>query len=346
MTSSAAISRVPARHRFHSLQVAQVIRETPDAVTLVLDIPLHLAGTFAYRAGQFVSVRVEVEGEQLVRSYSMSSAPQVDDEFRITVKQIPDGVVSRWLLENVHTGAALDVSPPAGTFVLGNRGADLALFAAGSGITPVISLLKAALATAGRRVQLLYANRDLGSTIFAAELDRLVHAHPGRLTVQHQFDLDSGFVTSDDVRNVAAGLDDAEVYVCGPAEFMTVVESGLLTAGVAPGRIHVERFTPHSSTDLAEGPVDDVQITIRLGGKKVTVAHHQGATLLQTARSAGLKAPSSCEAGNCATCMARLLEGAVEMRENEALTTEEVEEGWVLTCQALPVTPVIDVVYE
>src|SRR3954469_11012671 len=105
MTSSAAISRVPARHRFHSLQVARVIRETPDAVTLVLDIPLQLAGTFAYRAGQFVSLRVEVDGEQHVRSYSMSSAPEVDDEFRATVKQIPRGIVSRWLLDNVRAGA-------------------------------------------------------------------------------------------------------------------------------------------------------------------------------------------------------------------------------------------------
>jgi ferredoxin-NADP reductase len=324
-------------HDFHRVRIHRVVDETPDARSFVLDVP----DDFAYEAGQFCTFRVPADGPQL-RCYSMSSTPGVDGDFQVTVKRVPGGVVSNWMLDRLAEGDEVEVTYPAGVFCLPEGGSDVIAFAGGSGITPVFSLVKAAVATTGRRVRLLYANKDREHTIFRAELDALMAEHPDRLEVVHHLDVDDGFVDAGTIRPWAG---EGDFFVCGPTPFMDIVEGALLEQGVDPERIHIERFTTPPIDEPVTAEVDDLTVTVELGGRKESASHHPGTTVLQMARQVGLSAPSSCESGSCATCMAMLVEGEVTMRVNNALTPEEVAEGWILTCQSVPATSV-HVVYE
>ena len=324
------------------------MRETADAASFLLEIPDDLRPAFAYQAGQFCTFRVWVGGQPYVRCYSMSSSPAVDREFRVTVKRTPDGVVSNWMNDHLAPGDVLDVARPAGFFRLGPGDGDVVLFSAGSGITPVLSLLKTALATTPRSVRLLYANRDHDAVIFQSEIDALSSHHRGRFTLTHHLDVDQGLVGADAVRGFVHGSGDANYFVCGPAPFMDVVESTLLAEGIAGERIHIERFTPGQWLPESE-PADDspgtLRVSIELDGRTEATDHRPGTTILQTARQLGMSPPFSCESGSCATCMARLVEGTASMRINNALTDNEVADGWLLTCQAVPTSALVRVAY-
>jgi ferredoxin-NADP reductase len=219
-------------------------------------------------------------------------------------------------------------------------------FAGGSGITPVVSVIKSALATTDRRVRLLYANRDAQSVIFRDALDDLVAQHCDRLEVVHHLDTDQGFVHADLVRTFVGADLGADFYLCGPGPFMDVVEDALEVAGAASEQVFVERFAFASRTSARSEPVTTETVTIVLGGRAHDVRYQAGETFLETARRAGLRAPFSCESGSCATCMARLEVGEAKMRVNNALMPDEVDEGWVLTCQGVPTSPTAKVVYE
>ena len=259
-------------HGFHSIRVERVVDETADACSLVLEVPQELQAAFAYDAGQFCTFRVSVEGEPYLRCYSMSSAPAVDDQFQVTVKRVPGGAVSNWLLDHVEAGDTLEVTCPAGVFRLAPDETELVAFAAGSGITPVFSLIKTALATTDRRVRLVYANRDADSVIFGAAIDRLAAHHPDRLHVVHHLDVEHGYLDADAVTALlgdgpaGATRVGAGFYLCGPPPFMDVVEDGLLAAGVDPSRIHVERFTPvandTAATDTAVESPDTADVAV------------------------------------------------------------------------------------
>jgi ferredoxin-NADP reductase len=332
---------------FHSLEVKAVVRETADALSIVFAVPGELHQVFSYLAGQFVTLRVEVDGQEHLRSYSMSSSPGLDDDLTVTIKRVPDGVVSNWLADHVRQGDRIHVTPPNGSFVLHEADAqrDIVVFAAGSGITPIFSILKFALAATDRPVRMLYANRDRSATIFRSELQVLESAYPGRLHVEYSFDEDTGFVDGGDVaRTLGTGL-NSDMYVCGPAPFMDMVVTTLVWCGARTDQLHQERFTPEE--DAEHPPASEgAEVTVTLGGRTVTVINRSHWTLVQAARTGGLFPPTSCQLGQCATCIARITEGRVEMRNNQILTPEEVEEGWVLTCQARPVTPRVSVVYE
>jgi 3-ketosteroid 9alpha-monooxygenase subunit B len=342
----------PRDHGFHSLQIMRVIEETADARSFVLRVHDDLGEVFRYAPGQFCTFRVDVDGQSLVRCYSMSSSPAVDADLQVTVKRVPGGAVSNWMNDALAAGDEIDVAPPAGFFQLRPGEGDIVAFGAGSGITPVFSLLKTALATSGRKVRLLYANRDSGSVIFGREIGDLAAEHAARFSVLHRLDVEHGFVNGDVVRGVveeAGGAAQADFYICGPGPFMDVVEHTLLEAGATPDRIHIERFT---STDLprpeerVKPEVGEIRVTVALGGRTDTTVHRPGTTLLQAARQLGMSPPFSCESGSCASCMAKLLEGRATMRVNNALTADEVADGWVLTCQALPTSPSVHVTYE
>ena len=334
-------------HTFHQLAVARVVPETAEASSFVLDVPDHLRSPFAYEAGEFCNFRVVVDGEPHIRCYSMSSAPSLGEALQVTVKRVPDGVVSNWMIDNVQVGDVLDVASPAGFFRLTGAG-PLMAFGAGSGITPIFSLLKTALACTDRPVHLLYANHDRDSVIFADQIDGLSEQHGARLRVVHHLDVEHGFVDAEAIRSFAGAAADAEVYVCGPAPFMDVVETTLLADGVDAARIHIERFTPAEPL-AAPAPeavsADGTRVTIELDGRTDVADHRAGTTILQTARQLGMSPPFSCESGSCATCMGRLQEGEVKMHVNNALTPDEVDEGWILTCQSVPTTPTVHVVY-
>jgi 3-ketosteroid 9alpha-monooxygenase subunit B len=235
----------------------------------------------------------------------------------------------------------------AGTFCLQPTSAPLLGFAGGSGVTPILSLTKSALASTDRMVRLLCADRDRESVIFDAVLDELVQRYPGRLSVLRHIDAEQGLIDAAAVRDFVGRDVDADNYVCGPEGFMSVVRSAL----PGPGRVFVEDFDlapvikPQPPEPAPDAGVDGT-VTIYLDRKKVSVPRVAGETLLETARRGGLTPPFSCEQGNCGTCMARLTEGHATMRNNEALTDDEVDEGYILTCQGVPDTPSVTVHYE
>jgi ferredoxin-NADP reductase len=348
------------------LRVQRVVQETHDTKSFVFEVPPALRDAFTYEAGQFCTFRIPFGDDELLRCYSMSSSPDVDDDFTLTVKRVAGGRVSNWLLDEVREGDELALTLPAGVFTLRDRPTPIVAFAGGSGITPVISVVKSALATTDRLVRLLYANRDERSVIFHAELDALVAQHGARLEVVHHLDADQGFVHSDLVRTFVGDDLGADFYLCGPGPFMDVIEDTLGLDAVSPEQVFVERFAfagsvrdqpapePATSAESATSaeaaapvePVETETVTIVLGGRATEVKYQPGETFLETARRAGLRAPFSCESGSCATCMARLEVGEAKMRVNNALMPDEVDEGWVLTCQGLPTSPTAKVVYE
>ena len=338
-----------ADHGFHPLRVARVIAETADASSFVLEVPDELKPVFAYEAGQFCTFRVRVDDRALLRCYSMSSSPAVDPQLKVTVKRTPGGVVSNWMNDELTEGDTLEATRPAGVFRLGASEGDVVAFSAGSGITPVLSLVKTALATTTRRVRLLYANQDHDAVIFATELELLGQQHGERLTVAHHLDVDRGLVQPETIGAFADDADDPEFYVCGPGPFMDVVEQSLHSRGVAPARIHIERFTPAAwilESEPAPAVAAATTVTVELDGRTSTADYRPGTTILQTARQMGLSPPFSCEAGSCATCMAMLVEGTAAMHVNNALTDDEVAQGWILTCQAVPTSPSVRAVYD
>lgn len=347
-------------HGYHRLRVKAVVTETEDAASFVLEVPPELADAFRYRAGQFCTFRVGIDGEEHLRSYSMSSAPETDADLTLTVKRVPGGLVSNWLLDHVSTGSDIETTRPAGVFCLAEGESPIIAFCGGSGVTPVISLAKSALARTGRSVHIVYANRDSRSVIFESALRDLAGQHPGRLNVHHHLDCETGFLDGPAVAALVDGRTDAEFYICGPGPFMDLVEATLIGLGVPAWRIHIERFasdgslapTPavppaaSSSSVPAGGPVIPESVTIIIRRKRHQIPYQRGDTVLETARRGALQPPFSCESGTCATCMALVRQGEVQMRVNHALTPEEIEEGWVLTCQSLPVSPELTVEYE
>ncbi|MGO9928889.1 MAG: 2Fe-2S iron-sulfur cluster-binding protein [Mycobacterium sp.] len=352
---SAGIDTAAVPEGFVPLRVKRVVRETHDAISIVLDVPESSARHFGYQAGQFLTLLVRIDGREHRRCYSMSSAPAAGEDLRITVKRDRDGVVSNWLNDTAAPGNEIHALPPQGRFVLKDTDRELVAFAGGSGITPVFSLLRSALMSTTRDTRLFYANRGRDSVIFDEPLSSLKDLHAGRFVLHHHLDDESGFVTPAHVEafvahakdNEAAG--DAEYYICGPGPFMDVVQTTLRTAGVPSDRVHLEHFEVAEmpvGPSAAGGEAVTEEVTIELDRRRITVPYSQGDTLLQTARMAGLQAPSSCEIGSCGTCMARLTQGSARMLNNDALEDDDVDDGWVLTCQALPTSRTVRVVYE
>jgi 3-ketosteroid 9alpha-monooxygenase subunit B len=335
-------------HAYHPLAVIEVVDETPDTRSFVLDIPDALASTFAYRAGQFCTFRATVDGATVVRCYSMSSSPDVGDPFTTTVKRVAGGRMSNWMIETVAPGDMLEVMRPTGLFVLHERADDhpIVAFAGGSGITPVISIVKTALATTARPITLVYANRDAESVIFGEVLRALATSSAGRLSVHEHLDRERGFLDAVACEALIGERAHADFYVCGPGPYMDVVEQALASVGAPPEQVFIERFvTPETATAEA-APATTESLTITLEGATRTIPYRAGDTVLEAARRAGVNPPFSCEMGNCATCMAHLDDGSVTMRTNNALTPDEVDAGWVLTCQSLPTSNTVAVDYD
>jgi ferredoxin-NADP reductase len=332
-------------HEFHGLVVADVVDETPDTRSFVFGIPPELADTFRYRAGQFCTFRMEIAGAAIVRCYSMSSSPEVGDPLTTTVKRVDAGLMSNWMNDSLRVGDAIDVMAPAGLFVLRDAETPIVAFAGGSGITPIISIIKTALATTARPISLVYANRRADTVIFAAELERLRAKSNGQLAVHHHLDEEAGFLDAAHCAALVGERDDADFYVCGPGPYMDVVEAALATLDVERDRIFIERFVVPDD-DSERSMANTESVVIRLERRAHTLGYREGDTVLETARRGGLNPPFQCESGSCATCMAHLDEGSVRMRVNNALTPEEVDDGWILTCQSLPTSAALVVDYD
>lgn len=351
----ADVASMVREHGFHALTVVDLRQETADTVTIVVDVPDDLRGVYRYEAGQFCNVRIRLGDDEVIRCYSMSSAPATDDRLAVTVKRVPGGVMSNWLPDHLRVGDTLEMMKPSGVFVAADTDAPVVGFCGGSGVTPVYSITKQVLATTGRPVRWLYANRDAASVIFADALAGLAEQYPGRLEVRHHLDSEDGYLTPADIAAFVQAGPAGDVYVCGPGPFMDVVEAGLAEAGVPPEAVRIERFTSPadaaavpSAPEAAGGAAADLpaEMTIVFKKKRHVIEYRAGDTVLDTARRGGLKPPYSCELGNCATCIARCVEGGATMRANTALTPAEIADGWVLTCQAVPNTATLVVEYE
>lgn len=335
-------------HGYHELRVKRIVDETPDTRSFALDIPPALADSFAYRPGQFCTFRVRVGADEHLRSYSMSSAPETDADLTVTVKRVPGGLISNWLLDHIAAGDTVELTRPAGVFCLNESVEPVIAFCGGSGVTPVMSLAKSALLSTGRQVRVLYANRSRESLIFADAFDDLGRRFQDRLDVEHHIDSEAGYPTAEQVAKFVGSDTAADFYICGPGPFMDLVEAVLLDLSVPPARIHIERFAIDDAVSVDNGaePEGRVTVTVILKGRPTEVPYKAGDSLLETARRGGLQPPFSCQAGDCATCMALLKEGTVTMRANNALTDDEVAEGWVLTCQSIPTSDSVTVEYE
>ena len=344
------------RRRLRPIAVAEVIEETPQSRTIRFDIPRDQHHLFGYRAGQFLTLEVDMDGESLRRCYSLSSAPSCDDRPAITVKRIEGGRVSNWLCDHVRAGTSLSLLPPDGRFTLSDDPGELFLFAAGSGITPVWSIAREALATTDRNVRLVYVNRSDEETIFRTALEDLRRRHRRRFKVVRRTGHREGRLDTRDVQAYCDARTDGHYFMCGPWGFMDVVEEGLLDMGVPPERIHIERFAspraarsePDEADDasaMESAPSAATTIAVDLFGERCEIVCQPGQKLSDAALAAGVELPTSCEEGYCGTCLCHLAEGEMGMAVDDALTKGQKKRGMLLACQAIPRSATARVVF-
>jgi ring-1,2-phenylacetyl-CoA epoxidase subunit PaaE len=352
--------------RFHRLTVRDVRRETPDAVSIAFDIPAELREDYAFEPGQYLTLRSDLDGEEVRRSYSICSGPE-EGELRIGVKRVENGAFSSFANEALQAGHAIDVMTPTGRFgQLEKRAAGriYAGFAAGSGITPILSIVRGVLAREPEsRVFLFYGNRSMQDMLFRTTLEELKDRHLGRLSVFHVLSqeeqdipvlngrLDGAKTKLLLTHVVPASLVD-DVFICGPLGMSEAVEAACAELGIPPERVHIERFVsefggkprPRRPAPLADAPSRTV--TLIADGKRREVPVRDGEPVLDAALRAGLDLPYACKGGMCSTCRAKVVEGEVTMDLNYSLEPWEIEAGFVLTCQSHPKTEQVVIDYD
>jgi ring-1,2-phenylacetyl-CoA epoxidase subunit PaaE len=341
---------------FHPLRIASVIRDTEDAIAVTFEVPDDLRGAFAFRAGQYLTLRADIGGAEIRRAYSICSAPS-EAGLTVGIKRVEGGVFSSWAHAALRPGSTVEVMAPDGRFGIApdpRLARHVVGIAAGSGITPILSIIQAVLeGEPGSRCTLLYGSRATAQIMFRTALEDLKDRYLDRLGVVHVLSREAQDIAVlhgrlDEAR-IAALLPPApidEAFICGPEGLIAAAETAL--AGRV-GRVHVERFTP-SGPVRAPAPVVPsparVTATIIFDGKTNNIAVPENAAILDAALAAGLDLPWSCRGGMCSTCRARLTEGAAEMAENFSLEPWETEAGYILTCQARPTTQHVTVDYD
>jgi ring-1,2-phenylacetyl-CoA epoxidase subunit PaaE len=350
--------------RFHTLRIADVRRETPDAISLRFDVPAALRGEYAFVQGQHLTLRTHLDGEEVRRTYSICAG--VDDgELRVAIKQVAGGRFSTWANATLRSGDVIDVLTPDGRFhtpldPLQSR--HYAAFAAGSGITPVLSLIKTTLQREPRsRFTLLYCNRQQSNVLFQEELEDVKDRHLTRFTLYNLFSrehqdvgLFNGRLDGAKVAAFAETLLPAdtidEAFVCGPGAMLDEVSAALQALGMSPEHVHLERFgVPGSAPAHHVEPEDAPQarVTVIADGVKREVEFRAGdPSILDAALRSGLDLPYSCKGGMCCTCRGKLLEGKARMDKNYSLEAHDIAAGFILTCQAHPLTERVVVSYD
>jgi ring-1,2-phenylacetyl-CoA epoxidase subunit PaaE len=347
---------------FHALRIADRRQETDEAVSLAFEIPEALRGDFAFRPGQYLTLRAMLGGEEVRRAYSICAGLD-DGELRVAVKHVPGGVFSAHANMALQVGDTVEVMPPEGRFghAPGGEGRLYLGLAAGSGITPILSILKSVLAREpGSRFILLYGSRSTAQVLFRGALEDLKDRYLDRLTVVHTLSREAqdvpalnGRLDGPKLRALLPGLVEAAVidqaFLCGPEAMLDELPGVLAALGVAADRIQMERFTPSAprrAVVVAEDAPGVAVATIIHDGARREVPVAEGETVLDAALRAGMDLPWSCHGGMCSTCRARVTEGAVEMAVNFSLEPWEVSAGYVLTCQTRPVLARVVVDYD
>jgi 3-ketosteroid 9alpha-monooxygenase subunit B len=339
------------------LQVADVVAETDDARSLVFKVPDGAQippQRLKYAPGQFLTLRVPSDRTgSVARCYSLCSSPFTDDALTVTVKRTADGYASNWLCDHAHPGMNLHVLAPSGTFVPKTLDADFLLLAAGSGITPMMSICKSALIEGGGKVVMVYANRDENSVIFGGTLRELAAKYPDRLTVVHWLESVQGLPTADALGTLTAPYSGHDAYICGPGPFMEAAESALENVGLPKDRVHIEVFRsldsdPFAAVVIEEDDSDEPPATaiVELDGQRHEINWPRNAKLLDVLLEKGLDAPFSCREGHCGACAVLKRSGEIEMEVNDVLEQSDLDEGLILGCQARPRSDSVEVTYD
>ncbi|MCR5979446.1 2Fe-2S iron-sulfur cluster binding domain-containing protein [Gordonia jinghuaiqii] len=330
------------------LTVSEVIEETADAKSIAFEVPEASSNAFTdYKPGQFLTLRIPSEKTgSVARCYSLASSPFTDPRPKVTVKRTVDGYGSNWVCDNLSPGSQVEVLPPSGVFTPKSYDVPLLLIAAGSGVTPVMSILKAALKKSDRPIVFFYANRSVDDVIFAEELRELLHAHADRLTVLHWLESLQGLPTAPALASVFAPYSTTHTaYLCGPGPFMDAVHKGLAQADFPHHNVHTEVYNSLSGDPFADVELDEVSdeeqagaatVEVELDGETHTLTWPRKRTLIDVMLAAGLDAPYSCQEGECGSCACTLTEGTVDMDNAGALDPEDIEDGYILGCQAHP----------
>ena len=352
---------------FYRLTIAEIVPETAEANSIRFDVPPELRETFAFKAGQHLTLKAEIGGEEVRRNYSLCTAPNEQD-WMVTVKRIAGGLFSNWVGDQLKAGDTIEVMPPHGSFTCDfdpEASRHYVGIAGGSGITPVMSLIRTALKVEARSsFTLFYGNRDSSSIIFLDELAELKDRYLDRFELYHFLAEEEGDMPlfngmldrgrcDEAIEHLVPDPEGVDGwFICGPGPMMDCAESSLLDRGIDKDRIHIERFTAdRPSAALAKEMAElqtraaGVTMAVTLDGRTRRVPFTQE-NILDSAREAGLPAPFACKAGVCATCRAKLLTGQVEMAARYGLTDEEIEAGYILTCQSVPATEDVAVDYD
>ncbi|MBN9586544.1 MAG: phenylacetate-CoA oxygenase/reductase subunit PaaK [Afipia sp.] len=352
--------------KFHRLAINDLKRETSDAISMTFAIPDELAGDYAFAPGQYLTLRTTMDGEEVRRSYSICSSPD-DHELRIAVKRVDGGAFSSWALDELKSGDELDVMTPTGRFGVAHAPDQARVhvgFAAGSGITPIMSIVRGILAREpNSRFFLFYGNRTTNGILFREALEELKDRFMGRLSVFHVLSQEEqdlpilyGRLDREKVEVLlramvpAAAVD--HVFVCGPVEMSADIEGTCVDLGIPAERVHVERFVsglggkPRAKVQIAPEAPPKAIASLIVDGKRKDVPIAEGEAILDAALRAGMDLPYACKGGMCSTCRAKVVEGETVMDLNYSLEPWELEAGFVLTCQAHPVSSRVVVDYD
>ncbi len=360
---------------FNKLSVKDITRQTPEAVTVTFDVPSDLKGDYQYKQGQYLTLKMEMNGQEVRRAYSMSSSP-LEEDISVTVKKVDGGKMSPFINDRLQEGQTLEVMTPEGRFYT-NLDAEQKktyyLFGAGSGITPLMSILKTILEVEPlSSVYLFYGNRNEASIIFKDKLEELEHKYTDQLTVVHTLSQPkkergkglggffskktnwTGKVGRIDRKAVKKFLEEypdrngaAEYFICGPGSMIDTVAETLQNLNMPKGNIHIERFT--TEADKAKASVkgsEGAKLIAHLEGEKIELDVPEDKTLLDVLLENKYDAPYSCTAGACSSCMAKVLKGSVKMEACYALDNDEIADGYILTCQSHPTSDVVEITYE
>lgn len=351
--------------KFHTLKIIDIVRETADAVSVAFEVPDNLKQEYIYKQGQYLTLKFFVNGEELRRSYSICSSPVEENELRVAIKKVKDGRMSSYINDKIKVGDSMEVMIPMGNFYTELNPAhkkNYVLFAGGSGITPMLSILKTALKLEpNSTVTLFYGNNDEASTIFKKQIDTIAANNPERLKVYHilcnapasHSQALQGLMTKEKsielIKNFVSATADNEYFICGPGPMMDNVIAALKQLKTDETRVHIEYFSAPVVADESQKITPSIvgtTATIIMDGDQHTVTLEDNETILEAALRIGIDAPYACQGGSCCTCRALLEGGKVEMAVNYALSASEVKQGYILTCQSRPTTPNVVVNYD
>lgn len=353
---------------FHKIRVKDIYKETDDCSVVTFDIPPELHNDFKFSAGQHLTLRAEIEGEDIRRSYSLCTSP-TENEWRVAVKLIPEGKFSTYINETLKAGDVLEIMPPSGTFGVApepGKAKNYLFFSAGSGITPILAMIKSHLEIEPEATcKLFYVNKTAKSIIFKEELEQLRNTYFGRLEIYYfltrekrDIELFNGRFDDDRMQVLTKTFidipDTSEVFLCGPEEMVNYVSDYLIKAGLPKNLVHFELFVTGLSEEdkaraerLAQQNVEGVEVTIVDGGKEFLFTMTKDYdNILDAALGAGADLPFACKGGVCSTCKCQVIDGSVEMKVNYALEEKEVEQNYVLSCQAVPTSDKIKVDFD